>query len=82
MTKNAYLPKISILLRFGVEIFAWLCPDDSILERICKKTFVLIIGARFKICNIYIFENDARLVMFNVASIFLAKKKTSLQGIR
>ena len=30
MMKNAYLPKISILLRFGVEILALLCPDDSI----------------------------------------------------
>ena len=28
--KNAYLPKISVLLRFGVEILALLCPDDSI----------------------------------------------------
>ena len=30
MMKNAYLPKISILLRFGVEILALLRPDDSI----------------------------------------------------
>ena len=30
MTKDAYLPKISILLLFGVEILALLCPVDSI----------------------------------------------------
>ena len=30
MMKNAYLPKISILLQFGVEILALLYPDDSI----------------------------------------------------
>ena len=30
MMKNAYLPKVSILLRFGVEILALLYPDDSI----------------------------------------------------
>ena len=30
MMKNAYLPKISILLQFGGEIVALLCPDDSI----------------------------------------------------
>ena len=30
MMKNAYLPKISILLQFGGEILALLCPDDSI----------------------------------------------------
>ena len=30
MIKNAYLPKISILLQFGGEILALLCPDDSI----------------------------------------------------
>ena len=29
MMKNAYLPKISILLQFGGEILALLCPDDS-----------------------------------------------------
>ena len=28
--KNAYLPKISILLQFGGEILALLYPDDSI----------------------------------------------------
>ena len=28
--KNIYLPKISILLQFGGEILALLCPDDSI----------------------------------------------------
>ena len=28
--KNAYLPKISILLQFGGEILALLCPSDSI----------------------------------------------------
>ena len=28
--KNAYLPKISILLQFGGEILAMLCPGDSI----------------------------------------------------
>ena len=28
--KNAYLPKISILLQFGGEILALLCHDDSI----------------------------------------------------
>ena len=28
--KNAYLPKISILLEFGGEILALLCRDDSI----------------------------------------------------
>ena len=30
MMKNAYLPKISVLLQFGGEILALLCPDDSI----------------------------------------------------
>ena len=30
MMKNAYLPKIRILLQFGGEILALLCPDDSI----------------------------------------------------
>ena len=30
MMKNAYLLKISILLQFGGEILALLCPDDSI----------------------------------------------------
>lgn len=30
MMKNAYLPKISILLQFGGEVLALLCPDDSI----------------------------------------------------
>ena len=30
MMKNAYLPKISILLQFGGEILALLCRDDSI----------------------------------------------------
>ena len=30
MIKNAYLPKISILLQFGGKILALLCPDDSI----------------------------------------------------
>ena len=30
MMKIAYLSKISILLRFGVEILALFCPDDSI----------------------------------------------------
>lgn len=30
MMKNGYLPKISILLQFGGEILALLCPDDSI----------------------------------------------------
>ena len=30
MMKNAYLPKISILLQFGGEILALLCLDDSI----------------------------------------------------
>ena len=30
MMKNAYLPKISILLQFGGEILALLCPGDSI----------------------------------------------------
>ena len=30
MMKSAYLPKISILLQFGGEILALLCPDDSI----------------------------------------------------
>ena len=28
--KNTYLPKISILLQFGGEMLALLCPDDSI----------------------------------------------------
>ena len=28
--KNAYLPKVSILLQFGGEILALLCPGDSI----------------------------------------------------
>ena len=28
--KNAYLPKISILLQFGGEILPLLCPGDSI----------------------------------------------------
>ena len=28
--KNAYLPKISILLQFGGEILVLLCPGDSI----------------------------------------------------
>ena len=28
-TQNAYLPKISILLQFGGEILALLCPGDS-----------------------------------------------------
>ena len=28
--KNAYLPKISILLQFGSEIFSSVCPDDSL----------------------------------------------------
>ena len=30
MIKNAYLPTISILLQFGGEILALLCPGDSI----------------------------------------------------
>ena len=30
MMKNAYLQEISILLQFGGEILALLCPDDSI----------------------------------------------------
>ena len=30
MMKNAYLPKISILLQFGGDILALLCPGDSI----------------------------------------------------
>ena len=30
MMKNAYLPKISILLKFGGETLALLRPDDSI----------------------------------------------------
>ena len=30
MMKNSYLPKISILLQFGVEILALLRPDDFI----------------------------------------------------
>ena len=30
MMKNAYLPKISIVLGFGGEILALLCPGDSI----------------------------------------------------
>ena len=28
--KNDYLPKISLLLQFGGEMLALLCPDDSI----------------------------------------------------
>ena len=30
MMKNAYLPKISILLQFGGEILALLCPGEAI----------------------------------------------------
>ena len=31
-----------------------------------EKTFLLIIRSRLKVCNIIFFENEARLVMFNL----------------
>ena len=40
MMKNAYLPKISILLQFGGEILALLCHGDSIQ--------ILVILSQFK----------------------------------
>ena len=43
-----------------------------------EKTFLLIICAGLKTCNIFCFENEARLEMFNLASkFFLAKKRLS-----
>ena len=51
--KNAYLPKISILLQFGGEILTLLCPDDpkqillilSQFLRQNKKDLYGVIGA-------------------------------------
>ena len=37
--KNAYLPKISILLQFWGEILALLCPDDSIQTLLILSRF-------------------------------------------
>ena len=42
MMKNAYLPKINILLQFGGEILALLCPDDSIQYK-SFSNFVLVL---------------------------------------
>ena len=39
MMKIAYLPKISIFLRFGVEKLALLCPDDSIQTLLILSQF-------------------------------------------
>ena len=41
MMKNAYLPKIGILLQFGGEILALLCPDDSIQIRLILPQFLM-----------------------------------------
>ena len=51
MLKNAYLPKISILLQFGSEILALLCRDDSIQ--------ILLILSQF-----LMFENETKLEGF------------------
>ena len=40
MMKNAYLTKISILLQFGGEILALLCPGDSIQILIILSQFL------------------------------------------
>ena len=40
MMKNAYLPKISVLLQFGGEILALLCPNDSIQIRLILSQFL------------------------------------------
>ena len=44
-----------------------------------EKTFLLIIHARLKICNIYIFENEAILVMFNLASKYFGGQKNDFR---
>ena len=48
MMKNAYLPKISILLQFGGEILALLCPDDSIQILLILSQF-LTFGTKTKL---------------------------------
>ena len=40
---NAYLPKISILLQFGGEILALLCPDDSIQILLILSQFLQLL---------------------------------------
>ena len=56
--------------------FNWLIALWRVIEfHLKKKTFLLIIRACLKICNIFLGGNEARLVMFNLASkFFLAKK--------
>ena len=41
MMKNAYLPKISILLKFGREILALLLSHEGIIELICRLQFAI-----------------------------------------
>ena len=43
MMKNAYFPKISILLQFGGEILALLCADDSIQILLILSQFLTLI---------------------------------------
>ena len=38
---NAFFPKISILLQFGGEILALLCPDDSIQILLILSQFLM-----------------------------------------
>ena len=48
MIKNAYFPKISILLQFGGEILVLLCPDDSIQILLILSQF-LTFGTKTKL---------------------------------
>ena len=48
MTKNACLPKISVLLQFGGEILALLCSDDSIQTLVILPQF-LTLGTEVKL---------------------------------
>ena len=41
MMKNAYLPKMSILLQFGGEILALLCPYDSTQIPLILRQFLM-----------------------------------------
>ena len=48
MMENAYLPKISILMQFGGEILALLCPGDSIQILLILSQF-LTFGSETKL---------------------------------
>ena len=64
MTKNACLPKISILLQFGGEILALLCSDDSIQTLVILPWF-LTLGTEVKLEGFVLSHQSVKVPIFH-----------------